>query len=530
MPAIGIGISPYFRMGGGSNYFGDLFPGFVAGYSLRKLSPSATYAIRVRRSSDNSETDIGFVYDLIKNQYELDTATLLTFCGGGNGFVKTWYDQSGNDNHLTQTTSGSQPRIVGTGALDISNGEVAINFDGADDYFSLTSQISDSRPFSIFQVTQRFDATSMSPTLSSSVGGSPFALMEYGDNYYYTRDNNRTVISSSTDTSVYQKVLAAIQNYTSGYLWKNSTVIAVGAPIGVGGVGDFVDYGRRETVYAKGWAQELIFYTSDETSNCISIQNNLGDYWNTFISSNRTNGYKVLVVGQSNGTDRFNQSALPYTSPLNNGWTFYKAVDNSTDNGYWQRQDAGVNTMAGGGTAGNFAWSFVSAKWSIDNYGKALYVVPTALGSTGLDNAYVPGWDPDHVGEYYDRSITNFNQGAAKLSNIATSTVVVIDHGQNDAGNFGQSLNYESNLTDWINAYRTDLGDANLPVIVILLNEDSIYSETATVRQAQVDVVAAMSNVYSIDGNNYPLQDGEHYANSAAVQLGKDIADLINTL
>jgi hypothetical protein len=31
--------------------------------------------------------------DLLGN--DLDTASLLTFCGAGNGFVTTWYDQSG---------------------------------------------------------------------------------------------------------------------------------------------------------------------------------------------------------------------------------------------------------------------------------------------------------------------------------------------------------------------------------------------------------------------------------------------------
>ena len=39
-------------------------------------------AVRVRRSSDNSETDIGFTVN-----GNLDTAALLTFVGAGNGFV-----------------------------------------------------------------------------------------------------------------------------------------------------------------------------------------------------------------------------------------------------------------------------------------------------------------------------------------------------------------------------------------------------------------------------------------------------------
>jgi hypothetical protein len=67
----------------------------------------------VRRSSDNAEQDIGFANNV------LDTASLLSFCGAGNGFVTTWYDQVGSNN-ATQTTTTQQPRIVNSGSLDVN--------------------------------------------------------------------------------------------------------------------------------------------------------------------------------------------------------------------------------------------------------------------------------------------------------------------------------------------------------------------------------------------------------------------------
>ena len=67
----------------------DTYTGAAAAYSLRLLRSSYSgSAIRVRRASDNTEQDIGFVDN------ELDTSTLETFCSGTNGFVKTWYDQA----------------------------------------------------------------------------------------------------------------------------------------------------------------------------------------------------------------------------------------------------------------------------------------------------------------------------------------------------------------------------------------------------------------------------------------------------
>jgi hypothetical protein len=90
----------------------DTYTGAAAAYSLRLLRSAYTGdAIRVRRASDNTEQDIGFVSN------ELDISALTTFCSGTNGFVKTWYDQSGNGYDATQTTDASQPQIVSSGSV-----------------------------------------------------------------------------------------------------------------------------------------------------------------------------------------------------------------------------------------------------------------------------------------------------------------------------------------------------------------------------------------------------------------------------
>lgn len=86
----------------------------AAAYSTRRLRSAYTgSAIRVRRSSDDAETDIGFTA-----AGDLNTVALLAHCGAGSGFVATWYDQSGSSRNATQTTLSSQPRIVGSGLID----------------------------------------------------------------------------------------------------------------------------------------------------------------------------------------------------------------------------------------------------------------------------------------------------------------------------------------------------------------------------------------------------------------------------
>jgi hypothetical protein len=84
----------------------------IAAYSIRKLKSTYTgSALRVRRTSDNAQQDIGFVAN------SLDTTALTTFVGSNSGYVTIWYDQSGNNNHISQSTAASQPLIVTSGSV-----------------------------------------------------------------------------------------------------------------------------------------------------------------------------------------------------------------------------------------------------------------------------------------------------------------------------------------------------------------------------------------------------------------------------
>jgi hypothetical protein len=105
-------------------FFTQRFSGVTAAYSLRKLNPKQVNCIRVRRSSDNTEQDIGFVWN------RLDTASLLSFVGAGNGFVTTWYDQSGNGYNITQGAAAAQPRIVNGGVLENQLGKPCLTYSG----------------------------------------------------------------------------------------------------------------------------------------------------------------------------------------------------------------------------------------------------------------------------------------------------------------------------------------------------------------------------------------------------------------
>lgn len=107
----------------------------VGAFSLKKVRQNYTgNAIRVRRSSDNAEQDIGFVAE------NLDTAALATFCTGTDGFVATIYNQAAFANWAGNTypdaimsTAAVQPQIVSGGTIitDPINTFPALQFNGS---------------------------------------------------------------------------------------------------------------------------------------------------------------------------------------------------------------------------------------------------------------------------------------------------------------------------------------------------------------------------------------------------------------
>ena len=59
--------------------------------------------------------------------------TVATAWTSRNGFVTTWYDQSGNARNAIQATAGNQPQIATNGAVNLENEKPTILFDGVSD-------------------------------------------------------------------------------------------------------------------------------------------------------------------------------------------------------------------------------------------------------------------------------------------------------------------------------------------------------------------------------------------------------------
>jgi hypothetical protein len=119
----------------------------------------------VRRSSDNAERDIGFIGE------HLDVLALLVFVGNDNGFVTTWYDQSGNGRHATQTDPARQPQIVSAGVVLTKNGKATVLFDGSNDSLLTASAITSRSLNGVFS----FRTGTVFPNYNSAVSQNSFS-------------------------------------------------------------------------------------------------------------------------------------------------------------------------------------------------------------------------------------------------------------------------------------------------------------------------------------------------------------------
>lgn len=104
------------------------FAGWVGG-SLNSILPFPYHGpvIRIRRASDDSESDFGFV----TATGLVDTDGIESFCNGTQGYLTTLYDQSGCGNHLTQSDPTKQPVVYDAGLKVGTNGYLAAEFNGS---------------------------------------------------------------------------------------------------------------------------------------------------------------------------------------------------------------------------------------------------------------------------------------------------------------------------------------------------------------------------------------------------------------
>jgi hypothetical protein len=268
--------SPLGRLRGGTLYLLDQLstPAAVA-YSSRRLSASATLANRVRRSSDNAENNFGFWGG------NLDTASLLAHCAGGNGFLTTVYDQSGNGRNFTQITALNQPSIVTAGVVNTQNGRPLINFDGAGDVLHSATGVANTimagRAFTAIHVTfSSSGGFGVSGNNADGVGTSPRAYLQRAGFSYNTLSVVVVPTASGGQITSYGH-----DGVNTAIAWKNGALVGTGTQAvlaAFGGTGTLA-VPLTPTTNAGSLGELLIFSSALSDADRLLVERDMGNYY-----------------------------------------------------------------------------------------------------------------------------------------------------------------------------------------------------------------------------------------------------------
>lgn len=263
--------------------------------SFRKyISDYTGDCILVRRSSDNAEQAFGFVSDV------LDTASLLTFCGAGDGFIKTWYDQSGYGINATQTATALQPKIVSGGAMVTLNSLPSGFYDGVDDYLDLSGLSYSGSRLTLFEVGMKLstDTVNNSSRFFSTQAGA--------DNDFAGAGSFVIYMNSRAGTNYIGNMRASVQVYQSytvdstvlifaGYDGCRRKIALNGATATTsfssgnfsytrGRIGAFIrpTGGPNPGNYLGGYVSELILYHCDVTAQKATIEGDINTFYSIY--------------------------------------------------------------------------------------------------------------------------------------------------------------------------------------------------------------------------------------------------------
>ena len=245
-------------------------------YSLRKVVDGYTgNAILVRRSSDNGTTPIGFTG--VGNN--LNEAALLAWVGAGDGFVVTWYDQSGNSKDITNATNARQPRIVSGGVVENSGSRPAVRFVGTSNHTLL-------RTDATIALNNMSNYTVLAPTTTTGTRN-PFGLnatnrfylpsMNAGTDYVGYATGAFAINMGTASTAI--KLFSSLTTASNITAWKNN--------VGAGSVLTAANGANSTTIsvgaitnlnWYDGYISEIRGYTglSDRTN----ISTNIISYYN----------------------------------------------------------------------------------------------------------------------------------------------------------------------------------------------------------------------------------------------------------
>jgi hypothetical protein len=232
----------------------------------------------VRRSSDNAEDTF--------TAEQVASGAMTAWVGAGDGFVRTWFDQSGRGKHVEQATSGNQPRVVNSGVIDEMGVKPAVNIISGTFLVHSGLAFSDG-PISIFAVVSFttggavIDAAT-NVTFSSSEG---FRFDNFNNSYRF--GTRKALTSVAAAVPVARVIRSGFGNASARTIFANGAQVATTAGnaspefAGVTNhvIGRFFNLTNSPMV---GLIQDLIVYNTDRQPQNLAIVEEINRHYGVY--------------------------------------------------------------------------------------------------------------------------------------------------------------------------------------------------------------------------------------------------------
>jgi hypothetical protein len=210
-----------------------------------------------------------------------------------DGFVETWYDQSGNGNDATQSVAAGQPKIVDggslvTGGLDFDGSSSAMDIDGlaleSTEYYMTAVIDLDVVPSgSLKTIFDSTDGNNAGAALAYANTGSqltPF-MLDGDDTSVNVFSGGANLTTSKTLVGCQFKSGASESHINGGV---NSTLSNTWTSAGTNTfTKSTIGYDQTNSNRnLDGKLAELIVYESDQSANRVGIETNINDHYNIY--------------------------------------------------------------------------------------------------------------------------------------------------------------------------------------------------------------------------------------------------------
>jgi hypothetical protein len=204
---------------------------------------------------------------------------------GGNGFVTTWYDQSGSANDATQSTAANQAQIVSSGAMitDVDTSKITTTW--TSDRYNLTTGIDPNTKYLSVSVARRQTTSGIligigvDNTIGGTNGQSPLAWLASGSLRGYMPS---TVIHNTITTADGYIITSEKNGSNLKTMYLNGSAqptTATEAPSAGNNINMFGQAGGNITL---GQYQEYIYWNSEQSANRVGIETDINTYWNVY--------------------------------------------------------------------------------------------------------------------------------------------------------------------------------------------------------------------------------------------------------